>query len=250
MSTHPPSPPTAWVIQHSPDSATQAQSLAQAIAEQLRQAIATRGQATLAVSGGKSPLALFAALRAQPLAWAQVSVLLVDERCVPSTHADSNSHLVATHLLQEQAATAHWLPFFDDLANIPSGSDDSTTLDTLVRAANQRLHAIAWPLDVVVLGMGEDGHTASLFPGAAGLLQALNSSEPVAWVCPNTAPHARLTLTLATLLAAKHVHLPLAGARKHGVFVQACASMDTNLPISLVLHQHHLPHPVQVWLAP
>jgi len=217
--------------------------IAQQIAQELRAAIAARGQATLAVSGGKSPIALFEQLREQALDWTQVTVLLVDERCVPHDHADSNTALVRQHLLQGAAAAASFATLFD---TNPTDLNDTALLN-LVNAANQRLSAIPFPLDVVVLGMGEDGHTASLFPGAPGLDHALTSDGPIAWVRPTTAPHARLTLTLPVLLAARHLHVAIAGDAKRKVYEAAAKASNPDLPISLLLN-----HPacnVQVWIA-
>ena len=222
------------------NTAAQARQLAEAVAAQLRHAIATRGHALLAVSGGKSPIALFEHLRQQPLDWISVTVLLADERCVPHTHADSNTALVRQHLLQDGAAAATFVTFFDTL----------DAIDTLAAAANQRLAALHWPLDVAVLGMGEDGHTASLFPAAPGLDTALHTTAHVAWVRPDAighAPHPRLTLTLPTLQAARQLHLSLAGPAKQAVYRQALAQPDAALPVSLLLHRPA--HPFSVWLA-
>lgn len=222
------------------NTAAQARQLAEAVAAQLHHAIATRGRALLAVSGGKSPIALFEHLRQQPLDWASVTVLLVDERCVPHTHPDSNTALVRQHLLQDGAAEATFVTFFDAL----------DAIDTLAAAANQRLAALHWPLDVAVLGMGEDGHTASLFPAAPGLDTALHTTAHVAWVRPDAighAPHPRLTLTLPTLQAARQLHLSLAGPAKQAVYRQALARPDAALPVSLLLHRPA--HPFSVWLA-
>lgn len=222
------------------NTAAQARQLAEAVAAQLRHAIATRGHALLAVSGGKSPIALFEHLRQQPLDWASVTVLLADERCVPHTHPDSNTALVRQHLLQDEAAAATFVTFFDTL----------DAIDILAAAANQRLAALHWPLDVAVLGMGEDGHTASLFPAAPGLDTALHTTAHVAWVRPDAighAPHPRLTLTLPTLQAARQLHLSLAGPAKQAVYRQALAQPDAALPVSLLLHRPA--HPFSVWLA-
>lgn len=227
-----------------PNATTLAQTLAADIAQHLRDAVGQRGQALLAVSGGKSPVPLFQQLSQQVLPWAQVTVLLVDERCVPPNHPDSNSALVRQHLLQGKAAAARWLPFFDALPHF----DTDTDLPSLTASANQRLQALPWPLDVAVLGMGEDGHTASLFPRAPGLEVALSSTDPVAWTRPATAPHARLTLTLPTLLAARCLVLPLQGPAKQAVFQRAGVAPTAELPISLVIH--HNPSPVHVWTAP
>jgi 6-phosphogluconolactonase len=217
--------------------------LAQAICHELRAAIAARGQATLAVSGGKSPIALFEQLREQALDWSKVAVLLVDERCVPHDHADSNTALVRQHLLQGAAAAAAFATLFDD---VPADLTDAALRD-LVAAANQRLSPLAFPLDVVVLGMGEDGHTASLFPAAPGLDHALTDAGPIAWVRPATAPHARLTLTLPALQAARNLHLSIAGDAKRTVYQAAAKAANPALPISLLLN--HPACTVQVWIA-
>ena len=217
--------------------------LADSIAQRLHAAIVQRGHAVLAVSGGKSPIALFEALRVLPLEWKRVTVLLVDERCVPHDHADSNTALVRQHLLKDDAAAATFVPFFEKL---PASLDDAA-LNQLVDAANRRLATQPWPMDMAVLGMGDDGHTASLFPDAPGLRQALHSSGPVAWVRPATAPHARLTLTLPALLATRELALAISGASKLAVFQQARLGADEALPVSLILNQHQTP--VSVWLA-
>ncbi len=217
--------------------------IARQIAGELRESIAARGHATLAVSGGKSPIALFERLREQALDWSQVTVLLVDERCVPHDHADSNTALVRQHLLQGPAAPASFASLFD---TVPTDLNDAALLD-LVATANQRMSAIPFPLDVVVLGMGEDGHTASLFPAAPGLDQALTSAGPMAWVRPATAPHARLTLTLPVLLAARHLHLSIAGEAKRKVYQEATQASNPALPISLLLNNPACT--VQVWIA-
>jgi 6-phosphogluconolactonase len=217
--------------------------LAASIADELRAAITERGEASLAVSGGKSPIVLFEQLRSQKLDWSKVKVTLVDERCVAHEHADSNTALVRKHLLQDAASAATFVPLFNAL---PADVSDAV-LPGLVNGANQLLSVLTFPLDVVVLGMGEDGHTASLFPAAPGLDAALASLGPIAWVRPATAPHARLTLTLPVLLKARHVHLPLSGKKKLEVYAAAKQAANPELPISLLLNNPACD--VQVWIA-
>lgn len=235
--------PGPWPVWHqAPDAASAAQALAGAVAAQLREATDRRGQALLAVSGGRSPVDFFEALHSQALPWAQVTVLLADERCVLPDAPDSNAALVRQHLLKGPAAAAHFLPFFDAL---PATGPEQAGLAALAEA---RLAKLPWPLDVLVLGMGEDGHTASLFPGAPGLEEALSGPARVAWVRPTSAPHARLTLTLPVLEQARHVHLALSGPAKRAVFERACAQPGPALPISLVLQRPG--PPVEIWYAP
>jgi 6-phosphogluconolactonase len=235
--------PASHFEHHASDPDDLAHRLALHVAARLRSGIAARGHAVLAVSGGKSPIALFQQLRTQPLEWTSVHVVLVDERCVPHDHMDSNTALVQKHLMQDAAAAATFTAFFD-------GRPDTTepaALNALVQAGNLRLAALPWPIDVAVLGMGEDGHTASLFPGAPGLETALKSNGPLAWVIPATAPHARLTLTLPALLASRELALSIAGSSKLAVYQQALKKADPSLPVSLVLNQHQTP--VSVWIA-
>jgi 6-phosphogluconolactonase len=221
--------------------------IASHIADALRAAIAARGRASLAVSGGKSPIPVFEALREQDLDWSKVTVVLVDERVVPRDHAASNTALVAQHLLQGPSAQARFLPFFRELATV----FNAEVLDALVRDATDRIADLPWPLDVAVLGMGEDAHTASLFPGAPGYARAIATDERLAWVVPEQAPipapHARLSFTLHALLQARELVLSIAGDTKLAVYRRAVEKADPALPISLVLNQQQTP--VSVWIG-
>lgn len=213
------------------------------IAAALRTAIAARARASLAVSGGKSPIPLFEALREQDLDWSKVTVVLVDERVVPRDHEASNTALVARHLLQGPAAAAHFVPFFGELPT----QFNAEVLDALVHGATERIADLPWPLDVAVLGMGEDAHTASLFPGAPGYARAIATDAPLAWVVPDTAPHARLSFTLHALLQARELLLSIGGAAKLAVYRRASEKADTALPISLILNQTQTP--MSVWIG-
>lgn len=211
------------------------------IGDALRTAIAARGQASLAVSGGKSPIPMFEALREQDLDWSRVSIVLVDERVVPRDHEASNTALVARHLMQGKAAAAPFVPFFRELATV----FNAEVLDALVSDATDRIADLPWPLDVAVLGMGEDAHTASLFPGAPGYARAIATDERLAWVVPEQAPipapHARLSFTLHALLQARELLLSISGETKLAVYRRAAEKADTALPISLILNQTQTP---------
>lgn len=230
------------LTEHHFTSATAAtEALADAIIARLRTAIAERGVASLIVSGGKSPVPLFARLRVAALDWSKVWISLADERWVTPTSPDSNERLLREHLLVDAAAAAHFVP----LKSAFDGVADGLTASALALAAIPR------PFDVVVLGMGEDGHTASLFPGAEGLAAALalDNPAPLAAITPLTAPHARITLTLAALLDSRCVMLPLSGASKNAVYLQLRAMPDAlRWPVSAVLTQQQTP--VEVWLTP
>ena len=107
------------------------------------------------------------------------------------------------------------------------------------------------PMEAVLLGMGEDAHTASLFPGAPGYARAIATDQRLAWVVPEQAPipapHARISFTLSALLAARELMLSIAGESKLVVYRQAALARDEALPISLVLHQTQTP--VSVWIG-
>lgn len=212
------------------DNASQAAALATRIAQQLDEAIRSRGRASLAVSGGSTPKALFEALAVQPLDWQRVAVTLVDERWVPESNARSNARLVRTHLLQDRAKAAHFIPLFNAERSPEAGAQHTAAA----------LSVLQWPLDVVVLGMGEDGHTASFFPGGDHLEAVLNPNA-AARVLSMRAPGAgepRITLTLPVLATARSMHLLLTGATK-AVMIEALARADDQAmrwPIATVLH--------------
>ena len=220
--------------------------LAQDIAQRLRAGIQARGFAVLSVSGGKSPVALFEALRVIDIDWSRVRITLVDERCVPGTHPDSNALLVQTHLLQDLAAKAQ-LVFMISNASKPLNSPSA-----MAKAAGIALQA-AGTADVLVLGMGADGHTASLFPNAPHLTEALDMGNTQTCMAialtnpPANALYARITQTLAQILSSRHIVLPLAGDDKRHTLQRAWSHATPDLPISFVLHQTQTP--VALWLA-
>lgn len=217
-----------------------AELLAGWVSERLREGMSARGQATLVVSGGSTPVPFFHALREAELDWPRVTVTLADERAVPATHADSNARLVRTHLLQGRAAQANWLPCF---AAEPLPDQLGPACDAL----EARLSALSWPVDVVVLGMGSDGHTASLFPRSPELRRALADEGErhclIAEVpdAPNV-PVRRLSWTPRALLSTRHLAVHTTGVAKRDLLQCACASDDVReMPIRLALWQDHVP---------
>ena len=189
------------------DSAEQAAGrLADQVAAVLSQRLARAGEATLAVSGGSTPVRFFECLSHKDLDWSGVTVVLVDERWVPETDSASNTALVKKRLLQDRASEARLVSL------IEPGQGAQQALPVL----EHRLKQLALPLDVLVLGMGNDGHTASLFPDAPELAFALSppAGERVAIMTPPSQPQTRLTLTLPVLESAGFTALLLRGEEK------------------------------------
>jgi 6-phosphogluconolactonase len=152
------------------DMATLSADLANEIAASLTAAIAARGTASLVVSGGRSPVKLFECLRVQPLDWRQVCIALADERWVDADDPASNERLVRENLLKENAAAARFLGL----------KNGAPTPDIGAVSAWETFARVPRPFDAVVLGMGDDGHTASLFPGSPNLASALNPAAVAA----------------------------------------------------------------------
>ena len=205
-----------------------AQAVADALGDGLVAAIAVRGQASLAVSGGRTPRAVFPLLAARGIAWDKVCVTLTDERWVPTDHVDSNENLAQEFLLQDKAKKAQFIGLKTPGANPEDG----------LKACEERLARVPLPLDTVYLGMGEDGHIASLFPGAAALSET--SGVCAAAVAPDGVP--RMSLSPQTLLNAGHLILMLSGEKKWSVYEAAKKpGLVTNLPLRLILHQDQVP---------
>jgi 6-phosphogluconolactonase len=223
------------------DAAALADGLAGDIAASLSQAIAQRGLASLVVSGGNSPVKLFQTLRTRPLDWSRVCVALADERWVEPTDAGSNEKLVRDNLLRDGAAAAR----FVGLNNAAPSPDLGAV------AAWETFAGIPRPFDVTVLGMGDDGHTASLFPRSPNLHAALDPSAAAGCVGMRapTEPHARLSLNLAALLGSRRVYILILGAPKLQTFTAASSPGPVaDMPVRAVLHQDGTP--VEVVWAP
>ncbi|MEM9147288.1 MAG: 6-phosphogluconolactonase [Pseudomonadota bacterium] len=189
--------------------------LADRVAADLRAAISAGGRARLAVPGGTTPAPFLRALGAADLDWERVAVTLTDERWVPVSDPRSNQGLLADTLFSGPAAGAEFVPLYGATA------EPAQSLDAIAAA----LGHIALPLDVVVAGMGADMHTASLFPGAVGLAEALSDAAPP--VVAITAPGAmepRITLSAPVLRQASRRYLLIHGPAKRAALERAGAA--------------------------
>ncbi|MGO4128634.1 6-phosphogluconolactonase [Inquilinus sp. YAF38] len=218
-----------------------ADALAGHVADALTARLSRSDRAALAVSGGRTPTRFFEALSQKPVEWARVDVTLVDERWVGEASERSNAALLRQHLLQGPAATANFVPLHVDTPTPEDGVGQVTA----------RIAALPLPFAAVVLGMGDDGHTASFFPGGDRLAQAL---DPAAGQLLETmrAPAAgepRITLTLPVLLAADTLCLHVEGAGKQRVLEAAlvCGPAEA-MPIRAVLTRSE--RPVEIFWCP
>lgn len=209
--------------------------LAEKLAAIARRSISSNGQAVLAVSGGQTPLLVFGHLRQLDLDWSRVTVTLTDERWVPANHPDSNENLVRTHLLKGPASAAKFVALFGGEATPEAG----------LVACEARLSEIQ-SIDAVYLGMGSDGHIASLFPGEPATHR---SHQTICVAVPATPErHPRLSLSMDTILKSKEILLLYAGQDKHNAYLQSKEiDNSSNHPLSLILSQRETP--VSVWRA-
>jgi 6-phosphogluconolactonase len=208
--------------------------LAAGIAGSLTAAIGARGLASLVVSGGRSPVRLFEILRTQPLDWDRVCVALADERWVAPDDAASNERLVRDVLLKDHAASARFLGL----------KNGAPTPDLGAVSAWETFARVPRPFDAVILGMGDDGHTASLFPGSPNLPRALNPAAVAGCVgmWAPVAPQPRLSLNLTALLDSRRIVVLITGESKWRTFAAACAAGPVeDMPIRAVLRQSRTP---------
>jgi 6-phosphogluconolactonase len=218
--------PEASALHRFADAEALAEALAARGAAQLRAALDARGEAVLAVSGGSTPKHFFERLSREPLDWPKVTVTLVDERWVPESSERSNARLVKASLLQHEASAAGFVPLYAE----------APTPEAAVAALRARVAALPATFDVVVLGMGGDGHTASFFPGGDRLVEALDR-HGAARVLPMRAPGAgepRVTFTLPALLDSRALFLHVEGEAKRAV-LDAAREPGSALPIAAVL---------------
>jgi len=212
-----------------------ADALAQSVADDLRAGIAAHGAALLAVSGGTTPGRFLTRLSAQPMPWDRVTVTLADERWVDLEHARSNEAVIRHALLRHEAAEARFVPMHVH-------ADTPEAAWPMVEAA---FDALPYPFDAIVLGMGNDGHCASLFPDGDRTREAMDLARP-ARVLPIRAPsqpEPRVTLTLASLRATRRLYLHIEGAEKRATLDRALSEPDAVrlYPIRAVLEASLVP---------
>lgn len=205
-------------------------------------ALRVQPSATLLLSGGRTPLPLYAQLSQAALPWQRLQLALVDERWLPTTHVASNERALRQCFAANAAA----------LQRITGMYDGSPHAAQAVDACNRRYAALDWPATLAVLGMGSDGHTASLFAGAAGLDTALQTRNHCAAIDAIPSPVTgdcteRMTLSLHALLQCRQLVLLLSGDDKWQVYQRAKQQADSSLPISLLLQKTQA---IQVFWSP
>jgi 6-phosphogluconolactonase len=227
------------ILQRFMDPGQAAVALAVQVIAALRNGLATRGTASLAVPGGRTPQPLFHAMREVDLDWSRVGVALTDERWVPEDHAGSNAALVRRELLVAKAAAARFLPLYNGAA----------TAGGAVATVWNSLQSLPMPFDAVVLGMGDDGHFASLFPHDPGLAAALDQAASPACVAMRAPvePTERISLNLAALLQTRRLFLFITGTHKRDLLLAAARrAADAPLPVAALLSQR-VPLPEVYW---
>ena len=207
-----------------PDAEMMMMRLADVLAGQIQQALLTHDRAALAVPGGTTPGPIFDNLCAVDLDWSRVDVMLTDERWVPESSSRSNTALLRQRLLVNRAAAARLIPLY---AAAPAPED---ALDTLSAGLQDCL-----PLSVVLLGMGADMHTASLFPGADRLDHALHGDDLLVAMRAPGAPEPRITLSAKVLNGAMHRHIVIIGAEKRAALDKAQTLTSLEAPVAAVL---------------
>ncbi len=199
------------------------------IAKKLEKAIKMRSKAVLLVSGGNTPKAFFEKLRTYDIQWEYVKIALVDERWVNEKHEDSNAKLVKEYLLKDKASKATFIPLYQENSDV---LDSIETCSCLVKKE-------LFPCDVLILGMGDDSHTASIFPNNEKLEEAIdiNNESYCVSMTPATAKHPRMSLTLSAILKADNIYLQIQGIKKKKVYEKALKEDNFLIsPISAVLN--------------
>jgi 6-phosphogluconolactonase len=202
---------------------------ARKITKLLRDGIEENGRASLVVSGGRTPVDLFNTLSKSNIEWEKVDISLADERWVDNIDDASNEKMLRAKLLINNAANANFVP----LKTQHSDAEDA------VMTCTDNLKKMRTPFDVLILGMGEDGHTASLFPCSKQIAQGLDleSGDTFIAVQPTTAPNQRMSLTLPALLNSNQIFLHLTGESKKELMNTVLSDDDAMvMPIRAVIN--------------
>lgn len=216
-----------------------AEALAESVAEDLRAAVAARGHASLVLSGGRTPELFLEALSRQLMPWSHVTVTLTDERWVARTDPQSNENLIRSKLLQGDAEEARLVPLKTEAATPEEGAAE----------VEARLEAIARPFDVVVLGMGEDGHIASLFPHDPALAPAAGRDQKLSVAVARPEGPARISLSLRALLDSRRIILLFTGDKKWHTYRLALGRGPlAELPVRAILGRGR--EPIDVYWSP
>ena len=201
-----------------------ASDLCQSIGEILNEAIRKKGRACMAVSGGSTPIPLFKEFSLLSIDWKKVDLTLVDERWVDPKNTDSNELLIRTHLITNKASKVNFIPLKNNSKTVQGGQKNS----------EEMLKNITLPFDVIVLGMGPDGHTASLFPCSEEISDAMDLNNPnmLILTSPKTAPYQRISLTAKVITESKNIFLHLNGSSKLHTLESAMEYKDSSkMPI-------------------
>jgi 6-phosphogluconolactonase len=216
------------------DSTALTEALAADIVASLQDGLLAGRSASLVVSGGRSPVALFERLSSIELDWRRVWITLTDERWIESTSSDSNEHLVREHLLRNAAASANFVGMKNGAADPGGGA----------AASWPAIARLPRPFDYVLLGMGDDGHIASLFPHSPGLEPALDPLKPpgcIGMISP-LPPPARLSLNLSALLDSRRIALLILGSSKWSTYQRAqLPGPVAEMPVRALLRQQQVP---------
>ena len=224
------------ILRGFPNADDMVRAMSDEIVSRLTGSVSSRGAASLVVSGGTTPGILFDALSVRNAPWDRVSVTLSDERWIPPDQDGSNEKLVRTRLLRNAARDATLVP-------LKTQDASPATAEAKVAAA---VAAMPRPFDVMLLGMGDDGHTASLFPHSAGLDAALDRARPnlvqAVHADSAVATGERMTLTLRAILGSKLIVILIRGEQKLATYRKAAAGTDIHeMPVRAVLNQTETP---------
>jgi 6-phosphogluconolactonase len=195
----------------------------------LKEAILNKGKASLIVSGGSTPKPLFEKLSSFDIPWEKVKIALCDERWISTNNKDSNEKLVKDSLLVNFAEKAQFISMYQENIDI----EDAQGLCSDIYKKE------LFPFDVLILGMGNDGHTASLFPNNIKLKEAFEINNRLCiWMEPKDAPHKRMSLTKKAILSANNIYLHFEGIEKQNIYKKILEGADRyDMPIAAILNQ-------------